>query len=250
MTVTTPLLEVTDLAVSYGRVEAVRGVTFTVAAGAAVTLIGANGAGKTSTLLAISGVLPKRGGRVHFRGEDVTGLPPHQLVQRGIVQAPEGRQVLAQMSVEENLLMGAYLRRGRAVQRDVQAMYERFPVLGERRRLAAGSLSGGEQQMLALARALMARPQLLLLDEPSMGLAPLLVDQIFQILADIHTGGASLLLVEQNARKALALASHAYVMELGRITLSGPAATLAQDASVTAAYLGTSLATPEPCRLP
>ena len=241
-----PLLDVTDLAVSYGRVEAVRGVSFTVEEGAVVALIGANGAGKTTTLLALSGVLPKRGGRVRFRGDDVTTLSPHGLVQRGIVQVPEGRQVLAQMSVEENLLMGAYLRRGREVQRDVLAMYERFPVLGERRALAAGSLSGGEQQMLALARALMARPQLLLLDEPSMGLAPLLVDQIFQILADIHAGGASLLLVEQNARKALTLASHAYVMELGRITLSGPAAALAQDESVTASYLGTPLTTPEP----
>lgn len=239
MTQAMPLLHVENLSVAYGRVQAVQGVSFTVAAGAIVAIIGANGAGKTSTLLAISGIVPARGGRIRFRGEDVTRQGAHELVARGIVQTPEGRQVLARMSVEENLLMGAYQRRDAgAVRADLAAQWERFPVLRERRGLPAGSLSGGEQQMLAIARALMARPTLLLLDEPSMGLAPLVVNEIFATLAAIHRDGVTVLLVEQNARKALALAHYVYVMETGRIVLEGSAGELATNEAVTAAYLG------------
>ena len=232
------LLEVEDLHVAYGRVQAVRGISFAVPEGAIVSLIGANGAGKTTTLAAISGIVPARAGRIRYRGEEIGRLPPHAIVRRGIVQAPEGRQVIARMSVEENLAMGAYQRRDREVGKDIAAMYARFPVLGERRRLPAGSLSGGEQQMLAIARALMARPRLLLLDEPSMGLAPLLVNEIFRILAEIHAEGKTILLVEQNARKALAISDYAYVLETGRVTLAGPGAELAKDERVVAAYLG------------
>jgi branched-chain amino acid transport system ATP-binding protein len=236
------LLEVDELRVAYGRVEAVRGLTFTVPEGAIVSLIGANGAGKTTTLAAISGVVPARSGHIRFRGEEITRLVPHQVVRRGIVQVPEGRQVIAYLSVAENLAMGAYQRHDRAgIRDDIERMYARFPALRERRRLAAGSLSGGEQQMLAIARALMARPQLLLLDEPSMGLAPLLVDEIFRILAEIHAEGRTILLVEQNARKALAISDHAYVLETGRIIMSGPGAELAEDERVVAAYLGRAI---------
>src|SRR5579884_639239 len=233
-----PLLQVRDLAVSYGRVQAVRGISFDVPEGAIVALIGANGAGKTTTLLALSGILPVRAGQVVFAGRDLTNAPAHEVVRQGIVQAPEGRQVLAHMSVEENLAMGAFQRRDAGVRADVDAMYARFPVLHERRNLPAGSLSGGEQQMLAIARALMARPRLLLLDEPSMGLAPLLVNEIFRILAEIHDEGKTILLVEQNARKALAISDYAYVMETGRIILEGRGEDLAGDEAVTAAYLG------------
>ena len=235
----TPLLEVRDLHVAYGHVEAVRGVDFDVPDGAIVALIGANGAGKTSTLLALSGLAPARRGLIRFRGETITRLPPHAIVRRGIVQVPEGRQVLARMSVTENLLMGAYQRRDAAgIRSDLDAQYSRFPVLHERRALPAGSLSGGEQQMLAIARALMARPRLLLLDEPSMGLAPLLVNEIFSTLQRIHAENTTILLVEQNARKALAISDHAYVLEAGRIILSGSGAELAANESVTEAYLG------------
>ncbi len=234
-----PLLEVDDLVVSYGRVQAVRGISLTVPEGAIVSLVGANGAGKTTTLLAISAVVRARAGRIRLSGEDITHRAPHEVVARGVVQAPEGRQVLAHMSVEENLEMGAYQRRDTAaVRADLAAQYERFPVLRERRSLPAGSLSGGEQQMLAIARALMARPRLLLLDEPSMGLAPMLVNEIFRILAEIHAEGKTILLVEQNARKALAMSDYAYVMETGRITLEGAGAELADNEAVTAAYLG------------
>jgi branched-chain amino acid transport system ATP-binding protein len=214
----TPLLAVEGLHVAYGRVAAVRGISFSVPEGAIVSLIGANGAGKTTTLAAISGVVPVRSGRIRFRGEEITRLPPHAIVRRGIVQVPEGRQVLAYLSVEENLAMGAY-----------------------HRRLPAGSLSGGEQQMLAIARALMARPKMLLLDEPSMGLAPLLVNEIFRILAEIHAEGRTILLVEQNARKALAISDYAYVLETGRVTIAGPGADLANDERVVAAYLGRAI---------
>jgi branched-chain amino acid transport system ATP-binding protein len=238
----TPLLEVEDLRVAYGRVEAVRGISFTVPEGAIVSLIGANGAGKTTTLSAISGIVPARSGRIRFRGEEIARLPPHGVVRRGIVQVPEGRQVIAHLSVAENLEMGAYQRHDRAgIRGDLERMYARFPVLRDRRRLAAGSLSGGEQQMLAIARALMARPQLLLLDEPSMGLAPLLVDEIFRILGEIHADGRTILLVEQNARKALAISDHAYVLETGRIIMSGPGSELATDERVVAAYLGRAI---------
>jgi branched-chain amino acid transport system ATP-binding protein len=234
-----PLLEVRDLHVSYGRVQAVRGVSFSVPEGSIVSLIGANGAGKTTTLAAISGIVPARSGSIRFRGEEISRLPSHAIVDRGIVQVPEGRQVIAYLTVEENLAMGAYRRRDRAgIRADIETMQARFPALRERRNVPAGSLSGGEQQMLAIARALMARPQLLLLDEPSMGLAPLLVNEIFRILAEIHAEGRTILLVEQNARKALAISDYAYVLETGRIIMSGRGADLIDDDRVAAAYLG------------
>jgi branched-chain amino acid transport system ATP-binding protein len=233
------MLEVEGLAVAYGRVQAIRGVSFTVPEGAIVSLIGANGAGKTTTLAAISGLAPARAGRIRFHGEEITRLAPHQIVRRGIVQVPEGRQVIAYLTVEENLELGAYQRRDHAaIRADIAGMFERFPVLRERRRVPAGSLSGGEQQMLAIARALMAKPRLLLLDEPSMGLAPLLVNEIFRILAEVHAGGMTILLVEQNARKALAVSDHAYVLETGRVILDGPGPALAHDERVLTAYLG------------
>ena len=236
------LREVGDLHVSYGRVQAVRGISFSVPEGAIVSLIGANGAGKTTTLSAISGIVPARAGRIRFRGEEITRLAPHQIVRRGIVQVPEGRQVIAYLTVEENLRMGAYQRRdGAGIRADLEAMLARFPALRERRGVPAGSLSGGEQQMLAIARALMARPQMLLLDEPSMGLAPLLVNEIFRILAEVHAEGKTILLVEQNARKALSVSDYAYVLETGRIIISGTGAELATDERVVAAYLGRAI---------
>lgn len=236
-----PLLDVHDLVVAYGSIVAVRGISFSVPSGAVVSLVGANGAGKTSTLAALAGLLRPRTGRVRFAGEDVTGRPSHELVRRGLVLVPEGRQILAQMSVAANLALGAYQRRDQdAVHREINRIYERFPILAQRRALPAGSLSGGEQQALAIARGLLARPRLLLLDEPSLGLAPLLVNEIFRTLREIHDGGTTLLLVEQNARKALTLSSRAYVLQAGRIALQGAGADLVRDESLVAAYLGTS----------
>jgi len=236
-----PLLDVHDLVVAYGSIVAVRGISFSVPSGSVVSLVGANGAGKTSTLAALAGLLRPRAGRVRLAGEDVTGRPAHELVRRGLVLVPEGRQILAQMSVAENLALGAHQRRDRgAVRRETDRIYARFPILAQRQTLAAGSLSGGEQQLLAIARGLLARPRLLLLDEPSMGLAPLLVNEIFRTLREIHDGGMTLLLVEQNARKALTLSSRAYVLQGGRIALEGAGADLLRDESIVAAYLGTS----------
>jgi branched-chain amino acid transport system ATP-binding protein len=235
-----PLLEVRDLAVSYGRIEAVRGVSFAVPAGTAIGLIGANGAGKSSTLAALAGLVRARAGQVLFAGEDVSGRPAQDLVARGLVLVPEGRQSLGQMSVRENLELGAYHRRDRqAVRREIDAVCERFPVLGQRRNLPAGGLSGGEQQMLAIARGLLARPRLLMLDEPSMGLAPRLVNDVYRVLAEIRDSGTAMLLVEQNARKALSLTAYTYVLQTGRIALSGTSEQLLQDQAVVAAYLGT-----------
>jgi len=231
--VSPPLLEVEDLRVRYGAVEAVHGVSFAVNAGEVTTLIGANGAGKSSTLAAISGLLPA-GGRIRFDGRDIAGAPPHAIVHAGIVQVPEGREILARMTVEENLLMGL---RGRA-RSDLDAAYERFPILGERRALLAGSLSGGEQQMLAIARALLARPRLLLLDEPSLGLAPLIVKRVFDTLADLRRQGVTMLLVEQNALRALRLADRAFVMELGKLVMRGTGQELLRDEAVARTYLG------------
>ena len=228
-----PLLEVEDLRVRYGAVEAVHGVSFAVNAGEVTTLIGANGAGKSSTLAAISGLLPA-GGRIRFDGRDIAGAPPHAIVRAGIVQVPEGREILARMTVEENLLMGL---RGRA-RSDLDSAYERFPILGERRALLAGSLSGGEQQMLAIARALLARPRLLLLDEPSLGLAPLIVKRVFDTLADLRRQGVTMLLVEQNALRALRLADRAFVMELGKLVMRGTGQELLRDEAVARTYLG------------
>jgi branched-chain amino acid transport system ATP-binding protein len=240
------LLEVRDLHVRYGHVHAVRGISFTVRRGQIVTLIGPNGAGKTSTLAAVAGLLRPAGGKVVLEGRDVTGLASHRAVREGIVLVPEGRAVLARMSVEENLRVAAEGRPGalpaRERQAAIEAQYQRFPVLGERRRGAAGQLSGGEQQMLAIARGLLARPRVLLLDVPSMGLAPLLVRRIFEIVEAIHREGTTILLVEQNARLALEVSDHAYVLERGQIALAGPARELAQDPRVHAAYLGGDVA--------
>ena len=228
-----PLLEVEDLRVHYGSVEALHGVSFAANAGEVTALIGANGAGKSSTLAAISGLVPA-GGRIQFDGRDIARMPPHAIVRAGVVQVPEGREILALMTVEENLLMGL---RGRDRSELVSA-YERFPILGERRALLAGTLSGGEQQMLAIARALLARPRLLLLDEPSLGLAPLIVKRVFDTLADLKHQGVTMLLVEQNALRALRLADRAYVMELGRIVLNGTGRELLGEEGVARTYLG------------
>ncbi len=236
-----PLLAVRDLVVAYGRVEAVHAISFEVPAGTAVGLIGANGAGKSSTLAALAGLVHTRAGRVLFDGEDVSGRLSPDLVTRGLVLVPEGRQILGQMSVLENLELGAYHRRDRqAVRRELDEVCERFPVLGQRRHLPAGGLSGGEQQMLAIARGLLAKPRLLMLDEPSMGLAPRLVNEVYRVLAEIRDSGTAMLLVEQNARKALSLTSFTYVLQTGRIVLSGGSARLLRDEAVVAAYLGTS----------
>jgi branched-chain amino acid transport system ATP-binding protein len=241
-----PLLEVQDLHVSYGHVQAVRGVSLAVRSGQVVTLIGPNGAGKSSTLAAVAGLASPASGRICLEGREVTGLPAHRAVAAGIVLVPEGRAILARMSVEDNLRLPVELRALGASAAERRAMiedqYRRFPLLGERRSLAAGSLSGGEQQMLAIARALVMRPRILLLDEPSMGLAPLLVRQIFDIVEAIHREGATILLVEQNARLALEVSHHAYVLERGRIVLQGPSRELAADPRVRAAYLGGEVA--------
>ena len=227
------LLEVEDLRVRYGAVEAVHGISFGVEAGQVTALIGANGAGKSSTLAAISGLVPATA-RIRFAGRDIAGRPPHEIVRAGIVQVPEGREILARMTVEENLLLGL---RGRDRSR-ITSAYERFPILAERRALLAGTLSGGEQQMLAIARALLAEPRLLLLDEPSLGLAPLVVARVFEALAGLRRQGVTMLLVEQNALRALRLADQAYVMDLGRIVMRGTGEALLHDEGVARTYLG------------
>ncbi|HEU4384968.1 MAG TPA: ABC transporter ATP-binding protein [Anaeromyxobacteraceae bacterium] len=236
-----PLLEVSDLHVSYGHVQAVRGVSLRVRAGQIVTLIGPNGAGKSSTLGALAGLVAPERGSIRLEGREVLGLPSHRAVAEGVVLVPEGRAVLARMTVEENLVVAAEGSPRGEVDRLWEALeeqYRRFPVLGERRRQPAGTLSGGEQQMLAIARGLLARPRILLLDEPSMGLAPLLVRQIFDIVSQIHREGTTILLVEQNARLALEVSDQAYVLERGRIAVEGPSRALAADPRVQAAYLG------------
>jgi len=233
----TPILSVEDLRVSYGRVEAVRGVSFAVERGSLVTLVGANGAGKSSVINAVSGLLRPSGGRITFEGRDVTRTPAHKLVGRGLVQVPEGRQVLATLTIEENLQMGAWHTGGTA-QQSIDAVYDRFPVLAERRALPAGSLSGGEQQMLAIARALVAAPTVVLMDEPSMGLAPKVVDEVFRVIEEIRASGTTVVLVEQNARRALRAADHGYVLQSGEVVHSGPAAGLLADERIVQAYLG------------
>jgi branched-chain amino acid transport system ATP-binding protein len=233
------LLEVKGLKVSYGGINAVKGIDLEVHPGELVTLIGANGAGKTSTLKALAGLLKPAGGRIHYNGEDITARPAHELVRKGLALVPEGRGVFARLTVEENLAMGAYSRRDSArVPADLESVYARLPRLAERRRQLAGTLSGGEQQMLAIGRALMSRPRLLLLDEPSMGLAPLMVQTIFETIRAIAAGGATLLLVEQNARLALETCHRGYVMESGTIAASDTAARLLADPQVRQAYLG------------
>jgi branched-chain amino acid transport system ATP-binding protein len=235
------LLEVDDIHVHYGKVEALKGISINVDQGEIVTLIGANGAGKTTTLKTISGLRPVSSGSITFKGKDITRMPGHQRVELGLCQAPEGRGIFPGMSVIENLEMGAYGRRGSqraGLKDDFDRVYRLFPRLAERRKQPGGTLSGGEQQMLAIGRALMARPEVLLLDEPSMGLAPILVSQIFTIISEINGQGTTVLVVEQNAVQALSLAHRAYVLETGHVVRSADARTLLNDESVRAAYLG------------
>jgi branched-chain amino acid transport system ATP-binding protein len=232
------VLAVEEVRSSYGRIEALHGVSIDVAAGEIVTLVGANGAGKTTLLRAISGVQPISAGRIRFEERRLDGMSAHARVALGIVQVPEGRQVFAPLSIEDNLRLGAWTRRGERLDAELACVYELFPALASRRRVSAGTLSGGEQQMLAIGRALMAKPRLLLLDEPSMGLAPMLVEQILDVLGRLKQGGLTVLLVEQNARAALAIADRGYVVETGRIATSGSAGELLADDRVRAAYLG------------
>jgi branched-chain amino acid transport system ATP-binding protein len=232
------MLEVTDLTVSYGPIEAVRKISFKVRAGTVVTLIGPNGAGKSTTLNALSGVAPLSSGRILLNGQDISRWSVHRRVAAGLVQVPEGRLVLAGMTVRENLELGAYRRPRGDVAADITRMEARFPILRDRCNAAAGTLSGGEQQMLAIARGLMARPKLLLLDEPSLGLAPLLVKTVFEIVGELRDSGLTILLVEQNARQALAVSSYGYVIESGNIVLEGPATELRSDPAVIRTYLG------------
>jgi branched-chain amino acid transport system ATP-binding protein len=234
---TAAALQIRDLHVSYGSIAAVRGVSIDVPGGGLVTLIGANGAGKSSTLAAICGLVRPKSGTITYDGQDVTRWRSHRLVEAGIVQVPEGREILATLTIEENLQLGAW-HQGRHLAGGLADVFERFPILADRRRLAAGSLSGGEQQMLAIARALLARPRVLLMDEPSMGLAPKLVDEVFRVIEQIRADGTTVLLVEQNAHRALQAADYGYVMETGEIILEGPAADLLADERVVEAYLG------------
>ncbi len=233
------MLEITQLIAGYGNIKALKTVSLAVPQGAIVSLIGANGAGKTTTMKAIMGMVQPAAGQISFQGQNITGLAVHKVVGKGISLVPEGRSILAQMTVLENLEMGAYQRTDTtAIQSDLEKVFARFPILAERRQQLGGTLSGGQQQMLAIGRALMARPKLLLLDEPSMGLAPLVVADIFKVIQEINAEGTTILLVEQNVRQAIKIAHYAYVMETGRIVLHGPAAEIANDPRVMEAYLG------------
>ena len=233
------MLKVENLVVSYGMIEAIKGLSFEVNDGEIVTLIGANGAGKTTTMQTISGLLKPVSGSITLDGVELTKVPAHKIVSLGLAQVPERRRVFTQQSVEDNLLLGAYTRKDKEeIQKDLEEVYEWFPRLNERRKQLAGTLSGGEQQMLAMGRALMAKPKIMLLDEPSMGLSPLLVKEIFNIIEEINKKGTTIFLVEQNAKMALAIANRAYVLETGKITLEGTGAELSNDARVQKAYLG------------
>jgi branched-chain amino acid transport system ATP-binding protein len=232
------LLEISGLSSHYGRIQAVRGIDVTVGEGELVALVGANGAGKTTMLRCISGVQPLTGGTIRFDGRDITRMPADQRVALGIAQVPEGRQVFGPMSVEDNLRLGAYRRKGDDVEADIKRMYDMFPILFKKRELPAGTLSGGQQQMLAIARALMSHPRLLLLDEPSMGLAPLLVAEIFNVVQALKRQGTTIFLVEQNAYAALAIADRGYVLETGAVVMSDVGQTLLADERVKEAYLG------------
>jgi branched-chain amino acid transport system ATP-binding protein len=236
----TPLLEVRELSVAYGAIEAVRSVSFSVELGQIVCLIGANGAGKTTILRTISGLLRPRAGDILFEGASIAKLPAHEILGRGIAQSPEGRRIFARMTVEENLLLGAYARRDNEIDADMQRVFTLFPVLGERRHQKAGLFSGGEQQMLAIGRAMMSKPRLLMLDEPSMGLSPIMTQRIFDTISELQSQGTTILLVEQNALAALALADRGYVIDLGQSTLEGSGHDLLADQRVRAAYLGES----------
>jgi branched-chain amino acid transport system ATP-binding protein len=233
------LLEVADIHTYYGAIEALRGVSLTVEEGEAVTIIGSNGAGKSTTLRSISGLTPATSGKVTFSGRDITRLPAHEIVEHGIALAPEGRHCFARMSVRENLDMGAYRRRDAGIREDLEHVFDLFPRLKERERQKAGTMSGGEQQMLAIGRALMARPKLLMLDEPSMGIAPILVQRIYETIAEINRQGVAILLVEQNANYALDVSKRGYVLETGEVALTNQSAELRNDPAVQRAYLGT-----------
>jgi branched-chain amino acid transport system ATP-binding protein len=234
-----PLLELKNLEVAYGGIHAVKGIDVEIGEGELVCLIGANGAGKTTTLKGICGLLPVKAGKIYYGGADITGKPAFQLVRRGLAMVPEGRGVFGALTIEENLAMGAYIRSDAdGIKADIERVYHLFPRLKERRRQTAGTMSGGEQQMLAMGRAMMSRPKLLLLDEPSMGLAPLMVQKVFETIITISGEGVTILLIEQNAKLALEVSKRGYVMESGEVTLSGDAASLLHDPKVRAAYLG------------
>ncbi len=232
------MLKAENLNVYYGPIHAVKGVSFEVREGEIVTLIGANGAGKSTTLKTVSGLMRSRGGSIEFMDRSIAATPAHRIVELGLAHVPEGRRIFTRMTVEENLDMGAFIKKNADLEQDKERVFEQFPRLKERRKQIAGTLSGGEQQMLAMGRALMSEPKLLMLDEPSMGLAPILVEQVFDIISAMHKAGTTILLVEQNAEMALSIADRAYVMETGRITLSGTGAELAASEEVQKAYLG------------
>lgn len=233
------MLEVKDLEVYYGMIQAIKGISFEVNKGEVIALIGANGAGKTTTLHTITGLLSPKKGSVMFGGKDITKIPAHKIVSMGMAHVPEGRRVFADLSVYENLKLGAYTRKDKEnLNKDLESIYERFPRLAERKNQSAGTLSGGEQQMLAMGRALMSKPSIILMDEPSMGLSPILVNEIFDIIESISKSGTTVLLVEQNAKKALSIADRAYVLETGKIVTSGKASELLEDDSIKKAYLG------------
>lgn len=232
------LLKVSNIETYYGQIQALKGVSLQVEEGKIVTLLGANGAGKSTTMKTIAGLLKPKQGSVEFSGEDVTGLRPDQLLRKGVALVPEGRAILSSMTVIENLDMGAYHRKDKNVEKDLEDVMQRFPILKERQLQAAGTLSGGQQQMLAIARALLSKPKLLLLDEPSMGLAPLIVAEIFNIIKEIKDAGTTVLLVEQNAKQALKIADYGYVMETGKIIIEGKASDLLEDPRIVEAYLG------------
>ncbi|KUJ54398.1 ABC transporter ATP-binding protein [Streptomyces albus subsp. albus] len=235
----TALLEVEDLRVAYGKIEAVKGISFSVEAGQVVTLIGTNGAGKTTTLRTLSGLLKPLSGKVLFDGKPLTGVAAHKIVALGLAHSPEGRHIFPRLTIAENLQLGAFLRKDAdGIAKDIERAYELFPILGERRAQAAGTLSGGEQQMLAMGRALMSRPKLLMLDEPSMGLSPIMMQKIMATISELKAQGTTILLVEQNAQAALSLADQGHVMEIGKIVLSGSGQSLLHDESVRKAYLG------------
>ena len=233
------LLEVKDLEVYYGVIQALKGISFEVNEGEIVTLIGANGAGKTTTMQSIMGLIPSKSGKIIYDGKDLTKVPGHKIVHMGMTQVPEGRRIFQELTVYENLLMGGYIESDmKKIKQDIEEICEKFPRLGERKNQIAGTLSGGEQQMLAMGRAMMSHPKLLMLDEPSMGLSPLFVDQVFDIIKDFHKNGTTVLLVEQNAGKSLAISDRAYVLENGKIALSGTGEELMQSEEVKKAYLG------------
>ena len=233
------MLEIKDIEVYYGMIQAIKGISFEVNEGEVIALIGANGAGKTTTLHTITGLLSPKKGSVIFEGKDITKVPAHKIVSLGIAHVPEGRRVFAELTVYENLKMGAYTRKDKEeIEKTLEMVYKRFPRLEERKNQLAGTLSGGEQQMLAMGRALMSHPKIIVMDEPSMGLSPILVNEIFDIIQEVSKGGTTVLLVEQNAKKALSIADRAYVLETGRIVLEGDAKVLMNDDSIKKAYLG------------